>query len=195
MKKLLIYDCDGMVVHRDQNFSEYFSKLRGVPVEEILPFFKGDFQKCLVGAADLKVVVEPYLTRWHWEGTREEFLQLWFESERQIDMRMIESVRLLRGKGIVCALGTNNEKYRSAYLFDVLRLREEFDACFCSAELGVKKPNPSFWLQISNKLGMTPLETQVWDDDSEHAQQARGAGFDFQLFTSREAYEKIVFSF
>lgn len=53
MIKAIIFDTDGMTVNSEM-FSVQFNKDYGVPMDNLLPFFKNEFQPCLVGKADLK---------------------------------------------------------------------------------------------------------------------------------------------
>src|SRR4030042_3138872 len=98
MIKAVIFDADGMVVITDM-FSVKFSKKYKVPYETILPFFKNEFQPCLVGKEDLKKQVIPYLEKWGWKKSVEDFLDYWFNFENQVDRRIIKTVFRLKKAG------------------------------------------------------------------------------------------------
>ena len=52
--KAVIFDTDGMIIRSEKYFSQRFSDEFNIPMEKILPFFKNEFQLCLVGKADIK---------------------------------------------------------------------------------------------------------------------------------------------
>ncbi len=190
MIQTVIFDTDGMVVHREMYFSQRFSKEFGVPAEKILPFFENEFQLCLVGKADLKEELENYVGRWGWQKPVDELLKYWFEHENTVDERMLESVTSLRAKGIRCYLDTNNEHYRVRYLVDTLGLKNFFDAVFSSAQLGYMKPQQEFWRSIHELIGGPDKgEVLVWDDDEENVKSAKHFGFQAELHSDFDSYK------
>ncbi|MFH2021790.1 MAG: hypothetical protein ABIJ33_00705, partial [Patescibacteria group bacterium] len=66
MTKAIIFDTDGMVVITNM-FSVKFCEEYQVSYEVVLPFFKNEFQPCLIGEADLKEQIKPYLEKWGWK--------------------------------------------------------------------------------------------------------------------------------
>lgn len=64
--KHLLFDLDG-VVNLTEVFSQQYCREFNVPYEKNLPFFQNDFKPCLVGQADLKKVVKPWLVKWGWQ--------------------------------------------------------------------------------------------------------------------------------
>ena len=112
MIKAIICDVDGVIINRDRYFSEKLAERLNLDLKtEVLPFFTGIFQECLIGKKDLKVEVVPWLEKWGWEGSVDDFLKYWFEEEREIDERIIRIMKNLKDKGIRLFLGTDNEKY------------------------------------------------------------------------------------
>ncbi len=190
MVTTVIFDTDGMIVRREMYFSQRFSQEFGVPMGDVLPFFKNEFQLCLVGKADLKQELAKYLSQWGWQKPVEDLLSFWFEHESNLDKKMLASVQALRNKGIRCYLSTNNETYRVQYLFGTLALKDFFDGAFSSAELGFLKPQPEFWSAVHEHLGKPEKsEILVWDDDMENVESAKNFGFHSELYTGLDAYE------
>ena len=190
MAKIVIFDTDGMVVHREMYFSKRFSGEFGVPMEKLLPFFKNEFQLCLVGKADLKEELAKYLAEWNWHGTVDELLVYWFTHESRVDEEMLESVKALKIKGVQCYLNTNNEKYRVQYLFEDLKLKDFFDGVFSSAELGYLKPQPEFWSAMYDRLGKpNKKDVLVWDDDEENVASATQFGFQAEFYSNFDSYD------
>src|SRR5580693_3858173 len=111
--KAAMFDVDGMVLH-GQRFSDRYAEEFGISPEEMAPFFKGSFDKCIQGQSDLKqeLINGGWLQKWHWSGTVEELLDYWFHTGDEIDQRVLSSVADLRAQGVICVLTTNQEKYR-----------------------------------------------------------------------------------
>lgn len=190
MIKAIIFDTDGTIIHREMYFSERFSKEFNVPLEKILPFFKNEFQLCLVGKADLKVELQKYLPLWGWTKSVDELLAYWFTNESDVDKGLIESVKQLRTRGFKCYLDTNNDKYRTQYLLDNLGLKNLFDGIFSSAELGYLKPQNGFWAAIHDRLGKPAKpEVLVWDDDEKNVESAKSFGFQSELYLGFDSYQ------
>jgi len=190
MIKTIIFDTDGIVIHREMYFSQRFSQEFGVPMEKVLPFFKNEFRLCLVGKADLKQELAKYFGKWNWRKSADDLPLFWFEHESNLDKKMLESIKVLRNNGIRCYLDTNNEKYRVQYLFYNLDLKNFFDGVFSSAELGYLKPQQEFWSAIHDHLGKPDKsEVLVWDDDEENVGSAKNFGFHSEFYSGFDAYE------
>jgi putative hydrolase of the HAD superfamily len=110
--KCILFDADGVVINSEM-LSVQYQKEHDVSNDDMIPFFEGEFQNCIVGKTDLIELVKPWLPKWKWDGTVDEFLQFWFKAEHNVDERMVAVIRNLRKKGIKCYLATNQEKYRA----------------------------------------------------------------------------------
>src|SRR3989338_5192134 len=183
MIKALLLDVDGPVIAKKNNFGIRLAEEHGVPRERILPFFENEFQRCVIGQADLKKELKKYLLAWGWTGTLEELLEFWFAPEAIKNKPLIEYVQKLRRQGLSCYLHTNNEQYRVRYLLETVGLKKFFDGVFASAELGYKKPEPEFWQAIYDRLGKPDKrEILVWDDDQTNVDSAKTFGFPAELY-------------
>ena len=188
MTKAVIFDTDGMVVITDMFSVKYCDEYK-VPYENILPFFKNEFQPCLIGKADLKEQIKPYLDKWGWEKSIEEFLEYWFQAEHHIDQRVIKTISQLRKSGIKCYLATNQEIYRTNYLKNEMGFKTVFDQIFSSAEIGFKKPQVEFFNVVIKEIGLDRNEIQFWDDTQKNVLAAKEAGFDAHLYTKFEEFK------
>ncbi len=187
----LIFDTDGVIVHREMYFSEQLSQEFGMQAEKILPFFRNEFQLCLVGKADLKEEITKYLDTWGWTKSVDELLRYWFESENIIDREILVYIQKLRDRGVRCYLDTNNEKYRTQYLWEELGLKNFFDDLFSSAKLGYAKPQHEFWSAIDSSLKQPKRsDVLVWDDEETHVTAARTFGFSAELYTDFDSFKK-----
>ena len=193
MGKGMLLDADGVVIRpRNKYFSETYSEDYGVPIDDIIPFFKGEYKQAAVGKVDIKDVLPPYLSKWGWKGTVDEFLKYWFENERDIDEKVIEFVGDLRHRGVKVYLVSDNEKYRAGYLMEDVGLKDKFDGAFFSCDVGHTKSDPEFFQKIIKTLKIKPQEMEYWDDDPKNIEVAKGVGIQGNVYTSFEEFKEEV---
>jgi putative hydrolase of the HAD superfamily len=180
MIRAVLFDADGVLVHGTR-FSDRFTREFGISMDVVLPFFTGPFSSCLIGKADLKQELQPFVGRWSWKGDVDALLHYWFEGESHVDTRVVALIRQLRASGVLCYLATNNEKYRTQFFVDQLGFGTLFDGVFSSAELGFVKPDRLFYEQVFSRLGsdssLSKEEVLLCDDDIENVDGAKQYGF------------------
>lgn len=181
--KAFIFDADGVIINAER-FSERYARDFSVPNETMLPFFTGTFQDCLVGKADLKKEIAKHLPEWNWKGSADEFLDYWFRAEHKIDQELVDCIKDLRAKGIVCCLATNQEKYRTEYILHRMGFDRVFDRIYSSARIGHKKPDNRFFRHIIDDLKLRPEEIMVWDDTPGHIESAIAIGLMGHVYTT-----------
>jgi len=115
MIRHLIFDLDG-VVNLTEVFSQQYCREFNIPYEKIFPFFQTDFKPCLIGQADLKEVIKPWLIKWNWSKSTEEFLAYWFKAENHPHHQLLKQIQKWHRQGFNCYLATNNEKYRVEFV-------------------------------------------------------------------------------
>ncbi len=189
----ILFDIDGVVLcKRKRLFSKVLAEEFGASEQEdMLPFFTGPFQKCLVGKADLKQELVPYLPKWHYPHTVEALTLSWFEHERTLEERILLDVTALRAKGIRCFLATDNEKYRTEYLWTNLNLKSHFDGIFASSSLGVRKSTSEFWEKAFEQVQATDRRfVLVWDDEEENVIAAKAFGLSAEFYTDFSDYSQ-----
>lgn len=197
MTKAILFDADGVVINRDSWFSKRFSEEYKVPHEEIQKFFNTEFQPCLIGKADIKQAIKPYLEKWGWKKSVDAMLKYWFESENNPNQAVIESINQLKRQGISCYLATNQEKYRMEYMADKMGFLQLFDHMFVSCEISHKKPDDKFFDYIWDSLqyldGISDKkEVMLWDNKEEVVKSGNEYGFDSHQFISFENYKQII---
>ena len=129
MIKVLLFDVDGVLANGEP-FSRSLARDYAITLEKTSSFFRGPFLECLVGKADLKRLLTPYLLSWGWQGSVDDFLACWFRAEHAINEALLHSVTELRQQGILCYLATNQEQYRTTYILDQMGLLSPLTACF-----------------------------------------------------------------
>ncbi len=178
-KSLYLFDIDGVYISTSEPFSARYERKVGKP-GLLTTFFKGVFQDCLVGKADLKEEASKHLEEWGWKGNVESFLDGWFSEEANLNDEVAEVIKELRAQGKPCYLITNQEKYRTEYLMENLDLHNVADGVYSSSRLGVKKPNPRYYERVLEEIGYTGDKRDVFyiDDDMENIETGREIGFD-----------------
>lgn len=193
MAKIILIDADGVVIRpRNKYFSETLAEKQGIPLEEVLPFFKGEYKKAQVGEVDIREILPPYLAKWNWQGSVDDFLKFWFESEKDLDQKVLEIVRNLRESGDKVYLASDNEANRAKYLMEGLGLKDLFDSAFFSSDLGVTKSDPLFFQKIAETLKVNVSDLNYWDDDQKNVDIANTLGVKGHLYTDSEKFAEEV---
>ena len=187
----ILFDTDGVLVHAEpwslRVAREYWISA------DMQTFFRGIFQDCLLGNADLKQILPPYLYQWWWNDGVESYLKHWFDSENLPDRELIVEIQKLRKSGIQCHVATNQEKYRLAYLRHEMRFAHDFDGVFCSAEMWVKKPQKEFFLQILEILQVeVASEVLYFDDSPENIKVAQSLGIRGVVYNHISDFTSII---
>lgn len=188
--KVIIFDADGVLINGER-FSLRLAKEYGISLEQTAPFFTGPFNDCLVGNADLKEAIAPYLKEWRWEKSVDAFLEYWFSSEHSLDDELIAYIQKLRGQGIKCFVATNQEKHRAQYMLEKMGFADSFDKLYASAHLGHKKPSIVFYDKLLTELGHVKKdEVLFWDDAQENIDGAKEFGIHAELYTTFENFKE-----
>jgi putative hydrolase of the HAD superfamily len=194
MIKAILLDCDGPVIKRDKYFSQRLLDLGiKLDVNKIQDFFHKEFLLCETGKADLKQELAKRIKEWGWEKSLDELLDFWFSGEAVTDPKMIESIESLRQQGIMCYLITDQEKYRTEYLREIVGLKQHFDGIYSSCDVGYLKREKEYWEKVYQSLLQYPKrEILAWDDDQRSIDAARQFGFKAGLYTNFENYRQLM---
>ncbi|HYD35208.1 MAG TPA: HAD-IA family hydrolase [Vitreimonas sp.] len=186
--RVIIFDADGVVIIPERKFSQTLCEELSLTPADTAAFFSGPFLECLVGKADLKQELEPYLKKWGWSKSSEEFLSWWFDSEAIVNQVIINEVERLRSRGFTVCLATNQEQYRTNYLKNEMGLGTHFDHIFSSAELGVRKPQRAFFERIAEHFSISdPSQLLLIDDTAENVKAAHQAGWKAHFYQNNES--------
>jgi len=185
MIKVILFDLDGLViVGRKLLFSLRLSETKNIPKEKIDEFFLNDFRECSFGRADLKEKIAPYLLKWNYDGSVDDILKFWFESENTIDLEVLKIIKDLRSRDIKCYIATRQEKYRMSYLLNDLKLKEYFDGTFCTCDIGYDKWQKEYWDFVFEKLKLNPEEIMFFCDTQKNVDAAEKLGVEAYFYTN-----------
>lgn len=193
MIRHILFDADGVCIQAER-FSRLLERERRVSSKVTRTFFSTIFQDCLIGKGDLKQVLPPYLTEWGINCTVDEFLDYWFSSENKPNKELLDHVQALRKEGIKCSLATNQEKYRTEYIWNKMKFSNFFDSLFSSAYIGYTKPNKEYFENIYKAIGSPSKEEVLLVDNTPgNIKAAEQFGFQGILYESFENYRKLLF--
>jgi putative hydrolase of the HAD superfamily len=187
----LLFDADGVVVLPNR-FAEYLAREHGLTHEHTRDFFQGVFLECLVGRADLKTAIAPFLARWGWPDTVDAFLERWFREEDAPDQRMLAVIAEMRRRGIPCYLATNQERYRLAYMREQMGFGQIFDGIFASAEIGAMKHDRAFYAAVTEILRSPADAIMFWDDSVSNVDAARAYGWNAKHYSDFATFQAAV---
>lgn len=179
------------MVHGEM-FSRVLEQRYGITHEQTQPFYMGIFNDAMVGKADLREIIEPFLKEWGWPKTVDDFLNEWFEYEHVLDEEIIEYIQKLRAKGIHCYVATNQEKYRAQYMIDKMGFGKSFEKLFASAHLGMMKPDQMYYKKVMDDIGAKKDEVLFWDDREENIVGAKKFGIHAEVYENFETFKKTM---
>jgi putative hydrolase of the HAD superfamily len=186
--KNILIDADGVVLKREKYFSEIYAESVGLDAKaDFLPFFQGDFQRCITGEADLIEVIKPWLRGWKWEKTPEAFLEYWFKTESNLQQEVLDFIAELRKKGVKAYLASQQERRRGEFILNQLGFKHKFDGFFLSYDMGVRKDDPQFFKKILRILKTEAGEILFVDDEQENLDAAGAVGIQTHLFQNLPA--------
>ena len=192
--KAVIFDADGVVIF-PWRAAQLFEREYAITREMTRGFFGGIFEDCLVGKADLREVLPPYLEQWGWQAPVDDFIRVWFEVENAPDERVIGVVQALQESGYTCCLATNQEKYRAEYIKTEMGFAGVFDHLFFSCQLGCKKPDRAYYERIMETLELQGPDVLFWDDSPSSVEGARGCGWNAEVYVDFEEFEEQIASY
>ncbi len=192
MIKAILLDADGVAITPHPYFSQRLQDDFGIPVENVLPFFKGEFKLCTVGQADLKQEISKYFPAWGWNKSVDELFDIWFSGEEETDDDVLRTVDELRLEGIKCYLASDNEKYRARYILNDMGLGKHFDKAFFSCDLGYTKSDQEFFENVIADVKLQPKEILYLDDDPKNIEIAKMQGINSIIYKNIESLRNAI---
>jgi putative hydrolase of the HAD superfamily len=190
--KAICFDADGVVVYPQMQFSKYLNEEHGISPEMTGTFFRGVFNDCLVGKANLSEVLPTYLEEWNWRGSVEEFIATWLKRDHVIDVRLLNAIQRLRQNGTICCLTTSQERNRAMYMKTKMGFQDAFDHLFFSCEVGSQKPDLAYYQHVEKVLDIEKRTILFWDDFEKNVIGAREVGWNAELYTEFGEFEKTM---
>jgi putative hydrolase of the HAD superfamily len=195
--KAIIFDADGVVINPKMQFAKYLDEKLGITREITACFFNRDFQKCLAGQKDLKKCLAPFVKKWKFQGSVDDFVKIWLKKDDQIDFKLLAEIEKLKKLGYKCYLATNQEKNRALYMKNKKEFQETFDKLFFSCDLKTVKPQKDYYLKIEEDLkkidpGIKSNQILFFDDSYAHVNMAKKVGWKAYFYSNLENFKKDI---
>lgn len=139
--------------------------------------FGQDVRALMTGKEDILDRLDIWVRESGFEGDADDLLELWFESELDVDRELLQVVARLDQSGLTQVIATNNDPRRARYISVEAGWAEKVDAVFASGEMGVMKPDAEFYAQIEAALGLEAAEILMIDDSERNADAAEKRGW------------------
>ena len=185
MKKDIIINCDvdGVLIKTFAQDGSYqwvthVEKDLGITVKQVHYIFSNEWNDVLCGYIDMKIYVEAMFQRLHITTvSTDEFIMYWLNHNATVNEEVMALCQTLRSQGIPVFLITNQERYRTQYLWDTLQWSQLFDGIFSSFKLGCKKPQEAFFCAVEKQLKVVPSNLLLIDDLEENIKSANHCGW------------------
>ncbi len=175
MIRCVAFDLDGVVIPSGPSF-DLFETTYGITRAHWENFFAGSYQQAMLGQIDLFQILPDVLREWQWQGTLEEFADVWMKSCVDCDPEVTQMIRTVAGSGIRCCAATNQDNRRGAFLDAQTEIRTLFERRFYSYELGAKKPSARYFQLLLSEMGVAANEVLFVDDHRINVEGARTCG-------------------
>lgn len=190
--KYILLDFDG-VISPGRYFSEIYSEKFDVDINILLPFFENKKPLTNVEKADLKDLLKEELDTWQWKGTVDELVDFWMHADSDIDERVVDIAKKIQATGIKIYLATDQDKYRTQFIWNERKLKDWLDGKFASHEVGFEKGNPEFFKSVMESLNVTdPQELILVDDSSSKIESAKKVGLQTYHYKDFEEFANFV---
>lgn len=192
----VLFDADGVLTLPEEVFSVVYARSHGLDSKPFETFFKTEWRDFVTGMRDLKRAIIENPELWQWDGDADGLLEYWFKTEDIRNEPLIELVRQLKDRGLACYLATEQEKYRAAYMKDVM-FNGLFNDYFVTCDIGFKKSEPEFFNAILKHLrigqpDLSPSEVMFFDDDQSKVDSACSVGINAQLYIGVDHVKELL---
>lgn len=191
-KEIILCDVDGVVIRgRPKDNQIWFAELEkdvGINPKDLQEkFFSKYWSDIIIGNRDLKECLFEAMPNLQVE----EFIKYWFENDSAVDMNFL---KLLNKNSKSLFLATNQEKYRTDYIYNNLGLNKYFDDVIYSGEVGFRKDEDGYWEYIKQKFQEYNVEEMLLIDDTEkNVKKAKEHGISGYFYTTFEKAKNEIF--
>jgi putative hydrolase of the HAD superfamily len=186
--RAVLFDADG-VVQTSNPVVDVIGSLCGCDASQAEAFLHELWRReeelgCLVGGGDLLGGVAVMLSD---RGVTHEPSAFYADLLRATIVpahHVLALVDQLRAAGVFCALATNQERNRLAFMTEALGYAGRFDRIYGSCALGLRKPTAEYFEAIVRDVGLPADEMLFLDDHEPNVDSARAVGMRAELVAS-----------
>lgn len=184
--KTIIYDYGGVIMTSAQEEAvRRFSEIGIVP--DLMPLDKYNQQGVFLALEDGSITADEFRDelnrRCGRNNTHDDYRWACLGYVGEIPKRNLQLFQLLRQKGYRQLLLSNTNPYMMSWAMspdfdgEGRALCDYLDACYCSYELRMLKPNPAIFQFVIDHENITPETTIFVDDNESNIRVARDMGF------------------
>lgn len=193
---VILFDADGVLALPEEAFSVIYAREYGLDPASFEEFFAESWKAIVTGKKDLKESIAENPALWQWQGDADGLLEYWCKSEDIRNEELLSVIRDMKAKGVQCYLATEQERYRGAYMKNVM-FSGLFDGYFITGEMGVSKTDPAFFEKIISDLqahnpGLEPKDIIFFDDSQSKVDTASSVGIDARLYTATQQVKALA---
>ena len=145
--------------------------------------FNDKFNDVLIGELSLMDVLADWAATVGYQGDLRNILEFWFQSDYNLDDRMMALLAASKRANFRNVMATNNEPMRAQFIAADLGFEDRMDRIFASGLMGVAKPDEGFFDMVSDELSVEPDELLLIDDNAENCETADACGWQVHHFT------------
>ncbi|GAA1570080.1 MULTISPECIES: HAD family hydrolase [Kribbella] len=178
--RAVLFDADGVIQRPTFDWFTHLGSLVPADGDAFVADLMAAEKPALVGKGEFPDALAEVLQRWNSTASVEEALEpwSWFAAEPEV----VELIQALRVAGVECHLATNQHAYRRAIMQDERGYGAWFDRTFYSCDLGLAKPDPAYFREILNTIGVPASEVLFVDDNAANVEGARTVGLRAELY-------------
>lgn len=192
--RAVLFDADGVLQHSNGgDLTQRIRRAFGFVPDPLDPFIDDvlDAERpALAGQGELVDRLEPVVRKWGAPGKARELAEAWWYCIEP-DAGVLSLIGALRRQGLLCALATNQQRFRADYMRSKLGYDAHFDRSFYSCELGTVKPEPRYFETIVASLSLPASELLFLDDLEPNVMAARGVGLQAVQFVNPRTTETV----
>ena len=193
--RAILFDADGVI----QNGTGADLALRLEPALGFIPdpleaFIREVLEAehpALSGKAELIDGLEPIVAKWGAPGKALALATAWWCST-EADLAVLALIRSLRQHGMLCALASNQQRFRANYLRQTFAYDTLFERSFYSYELGCMKPDVLYFQRILASLPVAPDQILFIDDLEPNVIAARSVGIQAAQFVHPRSPDAVM---
>jgi putative hydrolase of the HAD superfamily len=175
----VLFDADGVIQGLRNGWFEELTAWGGSRADEFMLAVGEADMSCLTGK-DFGAAMRGVLSQFQIDAPLEDVIDQHFWIE--VRQPMLAAVRAVRDLGLRCALATNQQNLRGAYMRSSLGFETIFDEQFYSFELGFAKPEAGYFQTIMDRISVAPSRVLFIDDHEGNVDGAREVGIHGELF-------------
>jgi putative hydrolase of the HAD superfamily len=183
--RAILFDADGVLQYsRADDLPALLERTLGfvpAPVEAFVNEVIELERPALAGQTDFAEELEPLVARWGAPGKGAVLAAGW-ACCIDTDASVLELIGKLRRQGLLCALATNQQRYRAKCMRETLGYDTVFELSFYSHQLGFAKPDVRYFSAVVAGLPVPPEATLFIDDLEKNVFAARQVGFHAEQF-------------